>query len=81
MESNCMIAHGAANILRDRLLFSSDAYTVPICGTCGFITVKDLCHSCKSSENIHEVTIPYATKLLCQELVAIGIAPRIMVGQ
>ena len=35
MERDAFIAHGAAAVLRDRLMFSSDATDFLVCRTCG----------------------------------------------
>lgn len=79
MEVGAFIGHGAANILRDRLLLSSDAYTCTICNKCGYITPKEMCLTCKSPEHIVEITIPYASKLLIQELAGVNISVKMHV--
>ncbi|MEK6837582.1 MAG: DNA-directed RNA polymerase subunit B, partial [Nanoarchaeota archaeon] len=39
MEKDCLIAHGASLLLKER--FSSDRYKVPICDKCGLVAVED----------------------------------------
>lgn len=60
----------------------SDAYRVHICKDCGLIAVANLkknqyfCTACKSTTSVVAVHLPYACKLLFQELMAMCIAPR-----
>lgn len=83
MERDCIISHGAAGFLKERLMDVSDSYTTCVCKTCGFMAVKDkqrdimLCKGCKTSNGVEEIKLPYAAKLLFQELMSINIAPRI----
>jgi DNA-directed RNA polymerase II subunit RPB2 len=82
MERDCMISHGAANLLRDRLFLSSDKFEVHVCDLCGLVCVANLkegkfkCESCKNTVNISRVELPYACKLLFQELMSMCIVPR-----
>ena len=83
MERDCMISHGAARFLKERLLDVSDLYRVHICGICGLICEANLaeqsfmCKNCVNSSNISQIRIPYAAKLLFQELMAMQLAPRL----
>ena len=83
MERDCMISHGAALFLKERLMNVSDKYRVHVCKTCGLFAEADIdaqnfkCHLCKDSAGIVQCYIPYACKLLFQELMAMHITPRI----
>lgn len=77
MEKDCLISHGAAANLRERLFLLSDPYKMLICSLCNIVASKDKqgfnCHSCKSRKNIVQVPMPYACKLLYQELLSVGV--------
>ncbi|KJX94590.1 RPB2 like protein [Zymoseptoria brevis] len=83
MERDCMIAHGASAFLKERLLDVSDAFRVHICELCGLMTpiasIKKQqfeCRPCKNKTKIAQIIIPYAAKLLFQELAAMNVATR-----
>jgi len=44
---------------------------------CGLIGYKGWCSSCKSSEDVYTIKIPYACKLLFQELQSMNVVPRL----
>lgn len=83
MERDCMISHGAARFLKERLMDVSDKYRIHVCENCGLIATAKLqqgeyfCNLCPQSK-ICQVFIPYACKLLFQELLAMHIVPKII---
>lgn len=83
MERDCIISHGAAKMLKERLFDVSDAYRVHVCDHCGLFAMADLtankfeCLECKTTTDISQIFIPYAAKLLFQELMTMSIVPRI----
>ena len=77
MERDCLIAYGASQLLLERLMLSSDAHKVDVCGTCGLIGYQGWCQSCRKSEGVAKVTMPYAAKLLIQELFSMNVVVRI----
>lgn len=75
MERDCLIGHGASMMLVERLMTSSDECTVDICNVCGHIGYDGYCHSCRNSNSVSRVKMPYAFKLLLTELQAMNITP------
>ncbi|KAM0674179.1 DNA-dependent RNA polymerase II [Gurleya vavrai] len=71
MERDCIISHGASMFLRERLFEVSDAYSISVCPKCGYMQ-SGVCRSCGVEVKI--VDVPYAFKLLIQELNAMGIS-------
>lgn len=83
MERDCGVAHGASAVLHERMMISSDAYDAVLCEHCGLIgTVvanglnEPYCKHCEKKD-LQNVQMPYAGKLLMQELISMGIAPHI----
>lgn len=83
MERDAMISHGMSRFLKERFMECSDLYLMRVCDKCGLIARKQLqkdayiCDGCKNTSNISKVAVPYAYKLMTQELMAINILPRI----
>ena len=85
MERDAIVAHGASCFLKERMLDVSDNYRVFICKKCGMFCVANperniyKCSTCKNQIDIIQSRIPYSMKLLLQELMTMGIAPRMSV--
>jgi len=77
MERDCLVAYGASNLLIERLMLSSDLFEASICAECGLLGYCGFCPFCKSAENVCSVNLPYACKLLFQELQAMNVCPRL----
>ena len=73
MERDAMIVHGVSRFLKERLFDMSDPYNVIVCSICGMISAsQNECKGCKE-DKLYTINIPYAAKLLFQELNAMGI--------
>ena len=83
MEQNSIVAHGMGQFLKERFMETSDITKVHVCDECGMFATKVIdkdyykCKGCKNSTNISAVVMPYACKLLFQELTSVNILPRI----
>ena len=94
MERDVMLAHGMSKFCRERLYDVSDKYSVHICKKCGMIASYNdgnknrmyvnadftihLCKNCDNKTDFAKVELPYAYKLMAQELQTINIVPRII---
>jgi DNA-directed RNA polymerase II subunit RPB2 len=90
MERDVMIAHGASRFCRERLYDVSDKYSVYVCKKCGMVAAFNegnkkyndfsihLCKTCDNKTDFALVDIPYAYKLMAQELQTINVVPRII---
>lgn len=77
MERDCLIGYGASMMLVERLMISSDAFDVDICNKCGLMAYSGWCHSCRANGCVSTISMPYACKLLFQELQSMNIVPRL----
>jgi DNA-directed RNA polymerase II subunit RPB2 len=84
MERDCMIAHGAARFNKERLYDVSDKYSVHVCNKCGMIASYNskmhihLCRTCDNRVDFSYAQIPFACKLLLQELTTMNVVPRLL---
>ena len=96
MERDAIVAHGMALYLKEKTMDTADAYSTFVCDECGLFAERmkrkgskpqasnrDIyfCPGCKNKTRISKIMIPYAFKLLIQEMMAMCIAPRIRVEQ
>ncbi|GFE52759.1 DNA-directed RNA polymerase III [Babesia ovis] len=81
MERDCLIAYGASGLLVERLMLSSDVFQMDVCHVCGFIGYDGWCAYCKQRGQTATVSIPYACKLLFQELQAMNIRPNMILKE
>ncbi len=70
LTSHSLIGYGATQLLLERLMISSDAFDTQVCETCGMLGYNQWCPKCKTGNGIVGLTIPYAAKLLIQEVSA-----------
>ena len=85
MERDCLIAHGAAGLMKERFFFGSDPYRVHVCNQCGLFAIANLskntftCNATPecATASFSQHYIPYAMKLLIQELISMCIVPRL----
>ena len=84
MERDCMISHGASRFTKGRIYDASDAFSVFVCNKCGMIASFNnkehihYCNTCSNRSDFKYVELPYACKLMFQELITMNVAPRIM---
>lgn len=96
MERDAIAAHGLARFLKEKLMDNSDIYATYVCGKCGLFAQRAnrrnnkkfpqstdiyFCQQCNNYNDIYKVVIPYAFKLMLQELMSMCIAPRIRVSK
>ena len=72
MERDSILAHGISGFLKESMMERSDKFTVKINETNGLISNDE------ESEDIVSVDMPYAMKMLLQELQTMSIAPRLI---
>jgi DNA-directed RNA polymerase III subunit RPC2 len=58
-------------------MLSSDAHEVDVCEACGMMGYQGWCQTCQSTKAVVRMTIPYAAKLLIQELLSMNVLARL----
>ena len=87
MERDCLISHGTSQFLKERMYDMSDKYTFYVCNKdkCGQIAVANpsrnifYCTFCDNKTDFAKVDVPYASKLMLQEIQAINIKTKLIV--
>ena len=87
MERDCVVAHGITEFTKERFMECSDLFRCWSCQDCGLIAVVNPkegiwnCKGCGNSTKFSAIEIPYAYKLLLQELETMCISSRIITHQ
>ena len=72
MERDSILTHGISGFLRESMMERSDKFVVQIDETTGLINYEE------ENENQARIEMPYAMKMLLQELQTMSIAPRLI---
>ena len=94
MERDCLLAHSMSRFCKERLYDVSDKYSMYTCKKCGMIATYNngdgnklyaaadftihACNTCGNKTDFAKVEVPYAYKLMAQELQTINVATRII---
>jgi DNA-directed RNA polymerase II subunit RPB2 len=84
MERDATVANGMSRFTKGRMYDCSDKFQVHVCNKCGMIAAfnneKNIhqCRSCDNYADFSRVELPYACKLLFQELTTMNVVPRIL---
>jgi DNA-directed RNA polymerase II subunit RPB2 len=83
MERDCVAAHGVMEFTKERFMECSDGFNCYTCRKCGLLAIANpeaniwLCKGCQNTTEFASIQIPYAYKLLVQELETMNIGSRI----
>jgi DNA-directed RNA polymerase II subunit RPB2 len=87
MERDCVVAHGMAEFTKERLMECSDMFSCYSCKNCGLLAIANpeqsiwACRGCGNTTEFSHINIPYATKLLLQELETMNLSSRLITQQ
>lgn len=87
MERDCVIGHGMSEFTQERLMKCSDAFSCYSCRDCGLLAIANpvegvwCCKGCGNTTKFSHIQIPYASKLLLQELESMCIGSRLITNQ
>ena len=82
MERDAVLSHGMSSFLKERMLDVSDNYRIFLCKNCGVMGNVNpdkkiyKCVNCNQKINVIQTRIPYAFKLLSQELYTMNVMMR-----
>ena len=83
MERDCVAAHGIMEFTKERFMECSDGFKCYTCRKCGLLAIANpeaniwMCRGCQNTTEFASIQIPYAYKLLVQELETMNICSRI----
>jgi len=84
MERDAVISHGISEFTKERFMECSDLFRCFSCRDCGLLAISNpkegvwCCRGCGNTTNFAAIEIPYAYKLLLQELETMNITSRII---
>ena len=84
MERDAVISHGISEFTKERFMECSDLFRCFSCRDCGLLAISNpkegvwCCRGCGNTTNFAAIEIPYAYKLLVQELETMNITSRII---
>ena len=87
MERDSIVAHGMSEFIKERLMECSDSFSCYSCKECGLLAIANpeqniwMCKGCNNTTSFAKLQIPYASKLLMQELETMNIGSRLITGQ
>jgi DNA-directed RNA polymerase II subunit RPB2 len=87
MERDCVVAHGMAEFTKERLMECSDSFSCYSCKDCGLLAIANpeqniwACRGCGNTTSFSHLNLPYASKLLLQELETMCIGSRLITSQ
>ena len=80
MERDCILSHGSIQFLKETLQDRSDNFNMHTCDLCGMTAIVNkeeniyYCKACNNKSKFSEIRLPYAMKLLIQELESMSIS-------
>ncbi len=87
MERDSIVAHGMSEFIKERLMECSDSFSCYSCKECGLLAIANpeqniwMCKGCNNTTSFAKLQIPYASKLLMQELETMNIGSRLITSQ